>query len=175
MTVTSMQSELTGLYALPTPDAVRPALPAKLRHALSLIPAAPVSTPNQPLLGSVPEFPDANCKGEDLDEFYLEDQRFGHAQIEFRQRVCGPCPHQTECMIWALRNETDGLWCLTPTERGALGGIAHRRYGRTPAKAAEAAVRAGVDPDNLATALRVVHTTPAKSLPATPRTFLATG
>lgn len=132
-------------------------IPALLAAVLEHVPESPIRSQKEPMIGAVPKSlaEEGNCAQSFEDQFYPDD--FAN---EARKAYCRGCPAQTDCMIWALRNEGFGIWGLTEGERAALGGVRHRYIRRRPGAATRAASRAikgGIDPDNLAAALMEVH------------------
>lgn len=154
VTVTSIRSEQT---ARPIQQGllrdVR--LPSAVESALALVPSNPVARRFDPLLGDRPDFSEAECSGRDTAEFFdLGGEPAAQREV---RRLCQSCPVQTDCMIWALRNEAHGMWGLSSTERTGLRGRSDSSHPSTPRRAAALAIWNGVDPDNLAAALRAVH------------------
>lgn len=150
---------MSRVGTLPRP----PRLPAYLREALKLVPVRPRYTPNDPLIGEYPTIERPVCAEIGLDEYYPPPS--GGAPVNgvltegLREGSCAKCLGQTDCMIWALRNETHGLWGLTESERASLGGRAIRRDNKfdNPEQAALSALRHGIAPESLAEAIIAVH------------------
>lgn len=89
----------------------------------------------------VPVWPEAACRGSGLDWFpSRHDLRAEAAAIN----VCRTCPHQAECLAWAIEHDEHGIWGGT-TDRERLrakirgkrpirhcteaGAVEHRRQG----------------------------------------------
>lgn len=89
----------------------------------------------------VPVWPEAACRGSGLDWFPPHhDLRAEAAAIN----VCRTCPHQAECLAWAIEHDERGIWGGT-TDRERLrvksrgkrpirhgteaGAVEHRRQG----------------------------------------------
>lgn len=167
-----------ALFALPTRPAPtrprrprtdrRPPLPANLMQAIALIPDSGRVVGDYHPVGRPPNFGETLCSTVGVSMYYPEGPGKTVVPEGLRPNTCARCPFQTECMIWALGNEVEGIWALTPGERAALGGVARRRSKRPAISAAKAAIADGIDPDNLAAALRAIH--PAAEQP-TSRTY----
>lgn len=135
----------------------RAALPAALVQALQLVPDRNpnISTRHEPS-GRPPQFVDPPCSTIGVELYYSEGPD-GVSPSKVRTQTCAECPFQASCMTWALESEPHGIWALTAGERAALGGVAFRPSKRTAESAVRAAMRDGIDPDNIAMALRAVH------------------
>lgn len=89
----------------------------------------------------VPVWPEAACRGSGLDWFpSRHDLRAEAAAIN----VCRTCPHQVECLAWAVEHDECGIWGgVTERERRRVrdrgrreirhgteaGAVEHRRQG----------------------------------------------
>ena len=89
----------------------------------------------------VPVWPEAACRGSGLDWFpSRHDLRAEAAAIN----VCRTCPHQAECLAWAVEHDECGIWGgVTERERRRVrdrgrreirhgteaGAVEHRRQG----------------------------------------------
>lgn len=60
----------------------------------------------------------------DVDWFAGVRDDGGEMMISRARAVCEGCPIQTQCLTWALRHESAGVWGgLTESERFACGGV----------------------------------------------------
>ena len=71
---------------------------------------------------SVPNLPQALCRDEDPELFFAEDcLQPDLERIELARSVCAECVERVPCLIWAMANESFGMWGgLTANERKAL-------------------------------------------------------
>jgi WhiB family redox-sensing transcriptional regulator len=67
----------------------------------------------------------AECQGVETDLFYrIEEERNSTAYkyINAVRSICGRCPIQRDCLAYAFKNETFGVWGgLTSMERRSVG------------------------------------------------------
>lgn len=89
----------------------------------------------------VPVWPEAACRGSGLDWFPSRHDLWAEADAV---NVCRTCPHQAECLAWAIEHDEHGIWGGT-TDRERLrakirgkrpirhgteaGAVEHRRQG----------------------------------------------
>lgn len=68
-------------------------------------------TSSMPVL---PEFPNAACRGEDIDVFFAPDTEAGEGitwRAEQARQVCWRCPERKACLEYALANPAlVGVW-----------------------------------------------------------------
>ena len=70
------------------------------------------------LLGDLPNFPHAACKGEPTDLWFPpadlgSSSRLRAGMVAEARRICGECPHQAACADWAIDNpglSYGGMW-----------------------------------------------------------------
>lgn len=76
------------------------------------------------VLRSFPKFPNAECAkdGIDPDLFFPDSALQLSERLPELQQICGKCPHQAECLDYALKFEIyDGIWAgTTPDQRKKL-------------------------------------------------------
>lgn len=133
-------------------------LPQFLLDAVDLIPADGVDALPPARDGAInTDWGDAACQ-EHYTEAFFPYPETGEYLVPGIRAVCATCPVQTKCMVQALKAEAWGLWCLTETERAALGGVTTdpRLRERNRSHYVVTALNAGVDPYNLADALNQV-------------------
>lgn len=77
----------------------------------------------------VPVWPEAACRGSGLNWFpSRHDLRAEAAAIN----VCRTCPHQVECLAWAIEHDECGIWGGTTDRerlRATIGGKRPIRHG----------------------------------------------
>lgn len=71
----------------------------------------------------------ANCKGLDTNDFFVEDGGKRYENESILKRICNGCTVKTECFDYALHNNVTGYWGGTTektrrTMRQKLGIIA---------------------------------------------------
>ena len=62
------------------------------------------------------------CMGSDPDAWFPELHQANAREVKVAKNLCGQCPVQKECLIYAMGNpELQGIWGgLTPRERSVL-------------------------------------------------------
>jgi WhiB family transcriptional regulator, redox-sensing transcriptional regulator len=67
------------------------------------------------------EFESPACYGVPFEVLFPEDvygRNTKHYEFDQLKRICGGCPHLSECRDWALRHEQYGWWAgMTPEQR----------------------------------------------------------
>jgi len=73
------------------------------------------------------EWEAAACKGINTDLFFLERGE-GVSFYPQLRKICQSCPIYSECLEYAVWNETEGFWAATtPNERQRLRSSSRRR------------------------------------------------
>lgn len=52
----------------------------------------------------------ANCKGIDTNDFFVEDGSKRYDDEPILKRICGACDVQAECLKYSLYNNVTGYW-----------------------------------------------------------------
>jgi WhiB family redox-sensing transcriptional regulator len=52
----------------------------------------------------------ANCKGLDTNDFFVEDGSKRYDNETILARICGSCVVRTECLNYSLHNNVTGFW-----------------------------------------------------------------
>jgi hypothetical protein len=70
---------------------------------------------------TIPNLPNASCNDKTIDPdiFYADDCQIpDKAVVEKAREICLPCVERVACLMWALQNETFGMWGgMTANER----------------------------------------------------------
>ena len=52
----------------------------------------------------------ANCKGVDTNDFFVEDGKKRYDNEPILKRICGACNVKAECLNYSLYNNVTGYW-----------------------------------------------------------------
>lgn len=81
------------------------------------------------LFGSVPTFPQAECRDADPEDFF-PPTGWGNAWVtEQAKLMCADCPERLRCLAWALEHHEWGIWGGTTDKERAQMRRDRRKSG----------------------------------------------